>query len=54
MTPLEDKWLNAMRAYRAAVLKRGPRSIEAAIHWKAMNDLTTRILRRDLRKRKAA
>lgn len=54
MTALEDKWLNAKRAFDAAVKKRGPRSIEAAIHWKAMCDLTARILRRDLRKGKAS
>lgn len=54
MKPLEDKWLNAKRAYDAAVKKRGSRSIEAAIHLKAMKDFTARILRRDMRKRKAA
>lgn len=54
MKPLEDKWLNAKRAYDAAVKKRGPRSIEAAIQLKAMKNFTARILRRDMRKRKAA
>ena len=51
---LDEKYIAAKRAYDNATEKHGPRSILAAMALRELRNLTTRILKRDKRKRRAA
>jgi hypothetical protein len=51
---LDEKYIAAKRAYDNATAKHGPRSILAAMALRELRNLTTRILKRDKRKRRAA
>ncbi len=53
MKTLDAQWLSAKHEYDRSVVLHGPNAIKSKRLWAQLMDLTTRILRRDARKRAA-
>ena len=53
MKTLDAQWLSAKREYDRSVVLHGPNAIKSKRLWAELMDMTSRILRRDTRKRAA-
>jgi len=54
MKTLDAQWLSAKREYDRSVVLHGPNAIKSKRLWADLMSLTSRILKRDSRKGKAA